>query len=117
MTTTLIGTPDPEPERSGYEKMRDALRAASGSRARDKIAEQMPSWERAHPAKRLGRYPVAPRPVLAELVWAPYQEFGVPDSAQETYEPPEFPVMVRATGYRGGPGGVPEVITVYWEKP
>ena len=46
---------------------------------------------------------------LPELRWAPYQEFGIPDPASESYEPPTVPFMVGATGYRG------DDIIVYWK--
>jgi hypothetical protein len=45
---------------------------------------------------------------LPELRWAPYQEFGIPDPAAETHEPPAVAVTVGATGYRGND------IIVYW---
>jgi hypothetical protein len=48
---------------------------------------------------------------LPELRWAPYQEFGIPDQAWETTEPPSTSLVVKATGYRGN------VIIVYWAAP
>lgn len=45
---------------------------------------------------------------LPGLRWAPYREFGIPDPALETHEPPDVPVRICATGYRGSD------ITVYW---
>jgi hypothetical protein len=39
--------------------------------------------------------------ILAEVRWAPYQEFGIPDPAAETGDPPPHPVVIRATGFRG----------------
>jgi hypothetical protein len=47
-------------------------------------------------------------PDLPQLYWAPYQEFGIPDPAAETEEPPSVPFTVGSTGYRGAD------IIVYW---
>ena len=49
---------------------------------------------------------------MTELLWAPYTEFGIPDRSLETREPPAFPVMVRATGYREQE----RIVVIYWEK-
>jgi hypothetical protein len=47
---------------------------------------------------------------LTELRWAPYREFGIPDPAAESFEPPAGPVLIGATGYRG------DDIIVYWSR-
>jgi hypothetical protein len=47
--------------------------------------------------------------LLPELRWAPYQEFGIPDPAWETSEPPSGPITIGATGYRG------RDIIIYWK--
>jgi hypothetical protein len=47
---------------------------------------------------------------MPELRWAPYKEFGIPDQTLERHEPPEGPVIISATGYRGN------FIIVYWRK-
>jgi hypothetical protein len=47
---------------------------------------------------------------LPNLHWAPYQEFGIPDPANETTEPPSGPIRVMSHGYRGND------IIVYWER-
>lgn len=46
---------------------------------------------------------------LPQLRWAPYREFGVPDPAAETHDPPARPFTVGATGYRGSD------VIVYWK--
>lgn len=48
------------------------------------------------------------REELPQLRWAPYREFGIPDPAAETAEPPALAFTVGATGYRG------RDIIVYW---
>lgn len=50
---------------------------------------------------------------MTELLWAPYTEFGIPDRSLETHDPPVFPVLVKATGYREQE----RMIVIYWEKP
>lgn len=45
------------------------------------------------------------------LRWAPYQEFGIPDPAQESEEAPQGPVTIGSVGYRG------EDVIVYWQRP
>lgn len=49
---------------------------------------------------------------MTELLWAPYREFGLPGPALETHDPPAFPVLIRATGYREQEGK----IIIYWKK-
>ncbi len=46
---------------------------------------------------------------MPEVLWAPYQEFGIPDPAQQTLEPPAHPITIGSVGYRGN-----EII-LYWQ--
>jgi hypothetical protein len=50
------------------------------------------------------------RSIAAEVRWAPYQEFGIPDPGAESFEPPPGPVLIKATGYRG------YAVIIYWER-
>jgi len=50
------------------------------------------------------------RAISAEVRWAPYREFGIPDPAAESFEPPPGPVLIKATGYRG------YAVIIYWER-
>lgn len=54
--------------------------------------------------------PEHPGKDLPELRWAPYQEFGSPDPAQESSSAPAGPVLVGSTGYRG------KDVIVYWYR-
>ena len=51
---------------------------------------------------------------LAEVRWAPYREFGIPDPAAESFEPPAGPVWILATGYQRGQSA--ERIVIYWSR-
>jgi hypothetical protein len=53
-----------------------------------------------------------PRVTTSPVHWAPYQEFGFPDPALETAEPPAVPVLVKATSYRREQGT--EQVIIYW---
>lgn len=53
-----------------------------------------------------------PCAALSEVHWAPYTEFGIPDPALETIQPPAVPVLVRATSYRREQGT--EQVVIYW---
>lgn len=46
---------------------------------------------------------------LPQLRWAPYREFGIPDPAHETAEPPALAFTVGSVGYRG------HDVIVYWK--
>lgn len=48
-------------------------------------------------------------PVNRSVKWAPYQEFGIPDPANETLEAPAHPVTIGSVGYRG-----PDIV-IYWK--
>ncbi len=47
---------------------------------------------------------------LPDLMWAPYQESGIPDRAAGTPEPPAHPIRIGSVGYQDGN------ITIYWIK-
>jgi hypothetical protein len=55
-------------------------------------------------------YPDCPPP-LPELHWAPYQEFGIPDPAEEEFCAPSGAITIAATGFRDND------IIIYWERP
>jgi hypothetical protein len=51
---------------------------------------------------------LSPGSGLAELRWAPYQEFGAPDQSAETEEAPPGFILIGSIGYRAN------VIIIYW---
>jgi hypothetical protein len=50
----------------------------------------------------------------SEVCWAPYREFGIPDPAEQSYEPPAGPVIICEHGYQRGNGA--ERIVIYWSR-
>ena len=51
---------------------------------------------------------------LTDVRWAPYREFGIPDEAEQSYEPPAGLIMIRATAYQKNQGA--ERIVIYWDR-
>lgn len=47
---------------------------------------------------------------MTELYWAPYQEFGIPDPAQERTSAPSGPVIIGSVAYRG------DDVIIYWYR-
>jgi hypothetical protein len=50
----------------------------------------------------------------SEVHWAPYREFGTPDPAEQSHEPPAGLVIICATGYQREQGA--ERIVIYWSR-
>jgi hypothetical protein len=51
---------------------------------------------------------------MSDVCWAPYHEFGIPDPAEWSYEPPAGPVIICATSYQRERGA--ETIVIYWNR-